>query len=648
MHPDTASQFATAAGIDARWGNRSPQDRETPNRCEIRGFGVEGEAWDPVEDIQGDRSRFDNAGAEGRGGVAPDTGQPQLVTLYLDPTHPDPVRSMQQWQQQHPPGTHQPHFQVLGVEQLTRQPARMQREFLAALEQLDTALPLWESSLVIWLPRPWLHAIRQSAVHFWQWHTGIFEFEGEPTPLSAIPDRPPARVVSSHPAPRQSATPALLRPPALPEHPSGAEVLLRWQGVTAGDRTEPAVLSEAIAAYRQALRQRDLSEDERRDLLEGLGHFHRCQARNLPATAADQAKTHLHDSLEAYRQLLNRLDPETDALACSTTYHSLGLIYSDLAQHEAPAVNLERAIAAYRAAINRRGRPQPGDRPALHWYASTANNLGTACWNLAQHHHAPENLQRAIAAYRKALDYYRREERREERRENRPEPGTPRIDSGTHLPDRDRLPPDASYGMIQANLGTAYLNLSQHDPNPDWLLRAIQAYQVALQYRTRHDRPAAYAATQNNLGTAYWHLAQRAVPQTAPDGTVPQARRDRRTAWQAAAAAYAQALDVPNTVTLSFDRHATASQLGLVYYQLATDPYATLSPEDILAQLDRALDCYLKALAGWHDSDHKAEIALGGLVQTLRAIYRYAGSQGQIAAFAHIPSHWMAKILRQL
>lgn len=119
---------------------------------------------------------------------------PRLVSLNLSLDNPDPMDQVAFWLEQNPPpqGSHllqAPAFQVLGVERLTRQPPTVQRLFLSNLQRIEQLLPALESSLLIWIPRPWSRVIQQSAPEFWRWHTGVFEFEGEPTPVPAEGDR---------------------------------------------------------------------------------------------------------------------------------------------------------------------------------------------------------------------------------------------------------------------------------------------------------------------------------------------------------------------------------------------------------------------------------------------------------------------------
>lgn len=79
-----------------------------------------------------------------------------------------------------------PKVQVLGIEQMTRQPAIAQNYFLRSLEKIEALLPRLNTSLLIWVPWPWLRTIQQSAPTFWNWRNGVYEFVSDPTPT---PDR---------------------------------------------------------------------------------------------------------------------------------------------------------------------------------------------------------------------------------------------------------------------------------------------------------------------------------------------------------------------------------------------------------------------------------------------------------------------------
>ncbi|MEB3337040.1 MAG: hypothetical protein VKJ46_06230 [Leptolyngbyaceae bacterium] len=143
---------------------------------------------------------------------------PGFVSLSLNLQDPHPMAQVTQWLAQYsPPVIHTgstvhrapaPAFQILGVERLTRQPAPVQRLFLNYLQGIERDLPALESSLVLWMPQPWYRTIQQSVPEFWQWHTGTFEFVGDPTPAmpatsqTSVPlTPPPQREVSESTAP---------------------------------------------------------------------------------------------------------------------------------------------------------------------------------------------------------------------------------------------------------------------------------------------------------------------------------------------------------------------------------------------------------------------------------------------------------------
>jgi hypothetical protein len=127
---------------------------------------------------------------------------PRLVTLRLNLSNANPIIQINQWLANYPPpvvgistespgkALPVPSFQIVGIEQLTRQPVAVQRLFLQSLRSTEQLLvnsdsnPFLESGLLLWVSRPWLYAIQQSAPQFWRCRTGLFVFAGEPTPMS--------------------------------------------------------------------------------------------------------------------------------------------------------------------------------------------------------------------------------------------------------------------------------------------------------------------------------------------------------------------------------------------------------------------------------------------------------------------------------
>jgi hypothetical protein len=98
-------------------------------------------------------------------------------------------------------------FQVLGLEKLTKASPTVQWSFLAELEASEGRLSdpgdrLFSCSILLWVSRPWSRTIAQSAPQFWHGRTGLFEFEGEPTPVAPSPEYSQTTIEASPVIPR--------------------------------------------------------------------------------------------------------------------------------------------------------------------------------------------------------------------------------------------------------------------------------------------------------------------------------------------------------------------------------------------------------------------------------------------------------------
>ncbi len=129
----------------------------------------------------------------------------QFVTLKLNLKHPDPYLQIVAWLKQqasagirYPAGT-SVQVQIFGVEGLTRQSARIQREFLNALRNTERRLPHLDVNILLWLPRPWAYTVRESAPEFWRWRSRVFEFVSNPTPTHDIAADVQPASPSAHP-----------------------------------------------------------------------------------------------------------------------------------------------------------------------------------------------------------------------------------------------------------------------------------------------------------------------------------------------------------------------------------------------------------------------------------------------------------------
>ncbi len=530
-----------------------------------------------------------------------------LVSLHLNFDDPNPMAQIAQWLVENEGVRAMPHFQITGVERLTRQPPNIQRLFIRRLQVVEKSLPGLESCLVLWLPRPWFNLIQKSVPEFWQWHTGLFEFEGEPTP------QPPANSQPENSP--EEATPVDRPTPAL----TNAYLNLAQQyrdRLAQGEVTEENLII-AIQAYEQAMAGLEPESLQFVEVLNDLGNLYLMRSR-LNAHTPALAKQQLEQCLKLYYQALEKFSPDQAADTYAMIQSNLGAAYGDLARYvetvnpeDAP---LQKSIQAYQQALLYR----PKDRDPLK-YAATQNNLGTTYWHLAQQTGtkdlAANYLHSAIAAYAEALTQY--------------------YNQGDAL----------NWAMIQNNLGTAYWNLAQYEQPDAWLQLAISAYQDALKYRRRDTLPAACAATQNNLATAFWHLAERCRNQP-----------ETRLAYlQKAIAIYESAIQLADKLAaqqpptpVSFDVLATRNNLGLAYYQIATENLLALDSKQKSRYLELSLQQHLLALQSLPPQTDSYKSAFNSVLKTVRSFYRECGSVGQNHALAMIPGKFLPEILPKL
>jgi tetratricopeptide (TPR) repeat protein len=119
----------------------------------------------------------------------------------------------------------------------------------------------------------------------------------------------------------------------------------------------------------------------------------------------DNPQSALLAGISFYTEALRFYTEANAPLNYAATQNNLANAYGNLAGHQEPVKNLERAIQAYTQAL----RLRTVERAPLD-YAMTQNNLGHAYGDLAGYQEPVENLQRAIQAYTQALRF-RTEER---------------------------------------------------------------------------------------------------------------------------------------------------------------------------------------------------------------------------------------------
>lgn len=643
---------------------------------------------------------------------------PRLVTLRLNLNDPNPMVQINQWLANYPPpivGESKdspgrplpiPAFQVVGVELLTKQSVAVQRLFLHYLRLSEQYFsnqepsPFLESSLLFWVPLPWLYAIQQSAPKFWQCRTGVFMFGGEPTPT--LENRSSAENFSS------------LRSVDL----GNLEKSVVDQSIILDGEINKAIENfkftedddflldndEKIADKLQPLSTRDVHTD----VIPDLSSFRHINdqlmlafKQSLDPNVSENAEENLQPKKllwEIEKLKIQQAAGEEIAFA----YHNLGTLYRlRIEEGQSSLDNLMVAIIAYQEAVsNDDTSPQLpdtlNDLGTLYWmlhrtpgdseeaktylqqgmdfyqlaiklitpdsqseiYARVQNNLATAYGDLARFSDPVENWQEAVKAYNEALRYRTEEIDPLKYAACQNNLGTAYWHLGQYSDHLENLKKAINaynlaithyqpeyepikYGMIQNNIGTAYWNLSQYETPLENLQLAVDFYQKALKYRTPNNVPIACAATKNNLGTAYWHIAN------LPEVT----KQIRQNFLQLCIKTYEETLSLANSLNmmnLNFDVLATQNNLALAHYQLVTDSSFTGNQTILSQHLESSLEHHLQALVKLAKNTEVYHITLNHIVKTIRAFHNELGIQGQNLALSKVPGNLIPDILPKL
>ncbi len=571
---------------------------------------------------------------------------PAFVSLNLNLADPNPMAQVSQWQQQrspHPQAATTTGFQILGIEHLTRQPAPVQKRFLTHLQAIEYYMPALDSTLLLWVPRPWLRTIRQSAPTFWEWHTALFEFEGDPTPLRS--SSPLVAAVPSRPAPRSHPQPPTITRLPLAQVETWSAPVLDSDEFDAAELEEPALL-EAPDILPDTLW--DILTQDLARLDAPLPHppattptppastapapvppvsdiltlpqspqtappsfvpvvtaaSAALQQRLQEALAQDPTSAQHQAGWEAL-QRIEQLQTQVSAETLASAYYSLGRAYRDwIEQGDNSPQTLDIAIAAHEHTLSL----LPDDSSG----ADVANDLGNLLWLRSRQTTVAEqqlaSLEQAIAAYQLALAAT----------DEATDPNTCAMiqnNLGSAYGDlaqyqepainlqksvqayqlalhyRSAAADPARYAATQNNLGTACWNLAQHQQPVDWLKQAIAAYQEALTYYTPEREALSYAMIQNNIGTAYWNLAQHLHSPKA--GTTSASSPE--ILLRLAIAAYDHALVYRTLTAAPAGCAATQNNLGTAQWDLAMLP--TTAPAERRDRLQQAIAAYETAIA---------------------------------------------------
>ena len=519
-------------------------------------------------------------------------GYPKLVSLNLNLSDPNPLAQIAQWLAQHHQSgnsTPVPGFQILGVELLTRQPPTAQRLFLRRLQVIERNLSRLESTLLLWLPRPWFHTIQQSVPEFWQWHTGLFEFEGEPTPLPPVgASRPEASYTSQA---SEEATGSFQE---------DLRTLLTQDLVKLGENSRKKPLPSNGLKHHQAATGTPTDNtgaasppatNNGKAIPYPTPFPKTSSSKAAPKKPTENRKTPLHadfklgdadQQLESDRsdelisdgesQIPNaqsgELTQELKVSGLEVGGDAPGVATTDLSEDNLQPPNLQPSTPAQPSTQNEQ-QSQPSESPAEAYL-----KLGNYYRHIIEQGDASEeNLMIASQAYEQAVHWLE---------DDSPQASDILNDLGNIYWMLSRCPTCTdhtlsylqqaiqsyqlaltkliaeeaphTYSMIQNNLGAAYGDLARHKDPAENLEQSIRAYEEALRYRHAESEPLKYASTQNNLGTACWNLAQHQSP-------VPNLR--------AAIAAYAEALSYYNTHTEPLNWAMIQNNLGTAYWNLA-------------------------------------------------------------------------------
>ncbi|HYW19144.1 MAG TPA: tetratricopeptide repeat protein [Nodularia sp. (in: cyanobacteria)] len=432
---------------------------------------------------------------------------PRLVTLRLNLSDPNPIEHINQWLANYPPpivGASKdttgrtlpiPIFQIVGAEQLTKQPVAIQRLFLHYLRLSDEnfsspeSSQFLESSVLLWVSRPWLSAIQQSAPQFWRWRTGVFVFAGEPTPTTENQGSSSSRNLDLEDIEQSVLDESVIEAELEASAANGLKFGDDFEFQVESPTNHPGKEAEAWPLTSELLKtgtqeQKSTAISSQGNILSQLSLSHISkELTELIVPMLNTTTTEDGEDNQQPQQILLEIEElhsqQASGEVLATAYHHLGNLYRlRIEQGKSSLENLMVAILAYQEAI-------AYDETSLQ-LPDILNDLGTLYWML---YRAPHNSEDGKAYIEQGIEFY-------------------------HLALKLISPQEQpeTYARVQNNLGTAYGDLARFaNPSDNWQ-QAVSAYTEALRYRTADMEPLKYAACQNNLGTAYWHLGQYNQP----------------------------------------------------------------------------------------------------------------------------------------
>ena len=588
-------------------------------------------------------------------------------------------------------------LQVLGIEQMTRQPAIVQNHFLRSLNKIDTLLANLDTSLLVWVSWPWLRTIQESAPKFWQWRNGVYEFVGDPTPT-------PAHSNSRLNAEMNAET---MNAETVNAEPTEPLRIINSQAVDLQAVDSQAAVNSPLAN----------PNEESAQLTARLPRLHG-EADDGEELEADTAMNFAMGSVAGSDTRL--LADESDLVTLQQMayeHFSVGYQYRSLIESgDCTLATIESAIAAYEAGLHCLESPgtkangiEVNDAKELKIHngkgelfslGSCLNDLGTLYWFKAQQLSDPQQitdclvhsieiyslaleqqeatmacqiysnigavysllatyrepvfcLQQATAAYNQAITLSSQTQTPQERATLCNSLGSiywklshhDQTDQNLHLAigayqealqGYDLEDQTLDYAAVQNNLGIACWSLAKRDSSIAQYEAAIAAYQAALVYRTSENDPAACAVTYNNLALAYWDLSKEAAVELAQKMIY---KRHAITAFDAAL----ETAEGRNILS-DADTAAIYHCLGDVYMQMLEGTTGDQTSD----ALQKALDSYIRSIECLPEESPLFRRRLDAIVANLRFHYRHSAHSGQQNALSQLPPRLMPYVIPAL
>ncbi len=502
-----------------------------------------------------------------------------LARIILDPSEGDLPQQVASWVRQIlssqglpteilPPKP-LPTVQILGIEQMTHQSAIAQHHFLRSLENVEALLPRLNTSLLVWLPWPWLRTIQQSSPTFWAWRSGVFEFASEygseyasgygssddDEQVNAYDGKANiselatnlATNLTTESSPESSPESTAKSPTAIDD---SRLIFSGEPGELYGESLESEATPDAdISLVQAAVLDGTLFENQVNVAIDAV-----TAVADLDG-GSDNHSARPEDSLEAIAPAIEasiETLPETPLETPSSVddYLAEGLDYRnqiesgvrDLALIESAILSYERGLSHLADSSLVAPPVGSGDYHGASVYldwSSGLNDLGTLYWLKAQQ---IVEAQSSIDCMLHSIQLYKEALKKMTLAETLP----------TSANANSSLASLAE--QLYSNMGAVYSMLATYDEPIIYLQQAAAAYLNALLWVSVETAPKAYGILQNSLGSVYWYLSH--YDQIAVN-------------LNQAIAAYNQALLGYSPQQHPLDYAAVKNNLGITYWSLA-------------------------------------------------------------------------------